>query len=340
MQQIVLKQPGEFFAHDVPQPASPAAGEALIRVHRIGVCGTDLHAFTGKQPFFEYPRVLGHELGVEVVEVGANDRGIAVGDNCAVEPYMNCEECIACRRGKPNCCCNMRVLGIQMDGAMSPYFIVPVEKLHKSATLSTDELALVEMLGIGAHAVERAAPVPEDNVLVIGAGPIGLGVMQFAKAAGCQVTAMDISDDRLKFCQDQLGVAHTVNPMQGDAEEQLRSKLGGDLPTVLLDATGNPRSMNGTFELVDHGGKIVFVGLFQGDVTFNDPNFHRRELTLMATRNAMPETFDSVLRLMESGAVDTSPWITHRLGLGDVVDQFADLQGTPGLVKAMIEVEG
>ena len=233
----------------------------------------------------------------------------------------------------------MRVLGIQMDGAMSPYFVVPVEKLHKSATLSSDELALVEMLAIGAHANERALPQPNENVLVIGAGPIGLGVMQFAKARGSNVIAMDISDDRLEFCQSQMGVAETVNPTQGDAEEQLRSKLGGDLPTVLFDATGNPRSMNGTFELVDHGGKIVFVGLFQGDVTFNDPNFHRRELTLMATRNALPETFGSVLRLLESGAVDTAPWITHRLGLGEVVDQFAAIQGTPGLVKAMIEVE-
>ena len=339
MQQIVLKQPGEFFAHDIPQPTSPGLGEALIRVHRIGVCGTDLHAYTGKQPFFEYPRVLGHELGIEVVEVGENDRGVIAGDSCAVQPYMNCGECIACRRGKPNCCCSMRVLGVQMDGAMAPYFIVPVDKLHKSETLTADELALVEMLGIGAHAIERAAPTADENVLVIGAGPIGLGVMQFAKAAGCQVTAMDISDDRLQFCQDQLGVAHTVNPLQGDAEQLLRSTLGGDLPTVILDATGNLNSMNTTFELIDHGGKIVFVGLVQGDVTFNDPNFHCRELTVMSTRNALPSTLDNVLRLLETGTVDTSPWITHRLGLGDVVDQFASLQGTPGLVKAMIEVD-
>ena len=194
------------------------------------------------------------------------------------------------------------------------------------------------MLGIGAHAIERAEPVADENVLVIGAGPIGLGVMQFANAAGAQVTAMDISDDRLQFCQDQLGVAHTVNPMQGSAEELLRSKLGGDLPTIILDATGNLNSMNATFELVDHGGKIVFVGLVQGDVSFNDPNFHRRELTVMSTRNALPSTLDNVLRLLETGTVDTAPWITHRLGLADVVDQFAGLQGTPGLVKAMIEV--
>lgn len=339
MQQIVLNQPGEFFARDVPQPEITKPNEALVRVQRIGVCGTDLHAFTGKQPFFDYPRVLGHELGVEVVEVSENDRGIVTGDLCAVEPYMTCGTCIACRRGKSNCCRSMRILGIQTDGAMSPYFVLPVEKLHRSATLSSDELALVEMLAIGAHAIERGQPKPNENLLVIGAGPIGLGVMQFAKANGSEVIAMDISDDRLEFCQSQLGVAATVNPMRGDAETQLRSILGGDLPTVLFDATGSPRSMNSTFEWVDHGGRIVFVGLFQGDVTFYDPNFHRRELTLMSTRNALPETFGRVLRLMESGAVDTAPWITHRLGLGDVVDQFASLQGTPGLVKAMIDVE-
>ncbi len=339
MQQIVLKQPGEFYSHDVAPPTNPSPGEALIRVHRIGVCGTDLHAFTGKQPFFEYPRVLGHELGVEVVEIGANDRGIVVGDLCAVEPYMHCGKCIACRREKPNCCCQMRVLGIQTDGAMSPYFVVPVAKLHKSSGLSTDQLALVEMLSIGAHAIERAEPAVGENVLVIGAGPIGLGVMQFAKAAGANVLAMDLSDERLQFCTDHLGIAQCVNPKAGDVTEQLRTCLGGDLPTVVLDATGNPQSMNGTFDLVDHGGKIVFVGLFQGDVTVNDPNFHRRELTLLATRNALPSTFGHVLRQMESGAIDTGPWITHRLGLGDVVVQFAGLQGKPGLVKAMIEVQ-
>lgn len=337
MKQIVLEQPGRFGTREISEPVA-AVGEALVRVNRIGVCGTDLHAFAGRQPFFEYPRVLGHELGVEIVAIGENDRGLNVGDRCAVEPYLTCGTCIACRRGKTNCCRQMRVLGVHVDGAMSPYVAIPIEKLHRSDKLSVDQLALVETLGIGAHAIERAMPQADENVLVIGAGPIGLGVMQFAKATGANVIAMDINDGRLEFCRKYLGVAQTLNPQQGDPAEQLRGMLGGDLPTVVLDATGYPPSMQSTFELADHGGTIVLVGLFQGDVTFNDPNFHRRELTLLASRNSTSDTFRQIIGMIEAEEIDTTPWITHRMAFDDVVAQFADLPAQPNLVKAVIEV--
>ena len=178
MLQIVLDQPGRFSSRDVAEP-TPGPGEALVRVHRIGVCGTDLHAFAGRQPFFEYPRVLGHELGVEVVAIadGAVGSELVVGDLCAVEPYLNCGTCSACRRGRTNCCRALRVLGVHIDGGMSPLLAVPVEKLHRSRSLTLDPLALVETLGIGGHAVERAAPQPGENLLIIGAGPIGLGAI-------------------------------------------------------------------------------------------------------------------------------------------------------------------
>jgi len=309
-----------------------------VRVHRIGVCGTDLHAFAGKQPFFTYPRVLGHELGVEVLDAGDAPNGLRAGDRCSVEPYLNCGTCVACRRGKPNCCTTLQVLGVHTDGGMAPLLRVPARKLHKSEKLDYDQLALVETLGIGAHAVERAAPAKDDFVLVIGAGPIGLSVIQFAKVSGATLAVMDVSDTRLDFCRKQLGVAHTLKPGPGAADE-LRRIGGGDLPTCVLDATGNPQSMMGCFDLPAHGGRIVFVGLFQGDVTFNDPNFHRRELTVMGSRNATPATFREVIRLVESGAVDTRPWITHRLKLADVPAVFPrDIAGNPAVLKAMIEV--
>jgi 2-desacetyl-2-hydroxyethyl bacteriochlorophyllide A dehydrogenase len=337
MLQITLDQPGKFSAADVFEP-KPAAGEALVRVHRIGVCGTDLHAFAGKQPFFNYPRILGHELGVEVIEPGSEPHGLKAGDRCSVEPYLNCGRCIACRRGKPNCCTELKVLGVHIDGGMRPLLTVPTRKLHRSAQLDFEQLALVETLGIGAHAVERAEAKKEDFILVIGAGPIGLSVVQFALITGATLAVMDVSESRLAFCRGQLGVRHTV--MAGaDAANELKAIGGGDLPTIVIDATGNPKSMAGTFDLAAHGARIVFVGLFQGELAFNDPNFHRRELTLCASRNALPQTFREIIALVEAGKVDTRPWITHRFKLDETPVVFPrDIAGNAKVLKAMIEV--
>jgi 2-desacetyl-2-hydroxyethyl bacteriochlorophyllide A dehydrogenase len=337
MLHVVLESPGRFVAEDRPEPA-PAPGTALVRVRRIGVCGTDLGAFAGKQPFFNYPRVLGHELGVEVIDPGDAPNGLRAGDRCAVEPYLNCGTCGACRLGKSNCCESLRVLGVHIDGGMTPLLRIPAHKLHKSDQLDLDQLALVETLGIGAHAVERAALTRDDFVLVIGAGPIGLGAIQFAKLSGATLAVMDVSESRLEFCRSQLGVAHTLTPGPG-AAALLKEIGGGELPTCVIDATGNPGSMNGCFDLAAHGGRIVFVGLFQGAVTFDDPNFHRRELTVMSSRNALPGTFREVIRLVEEGRIDTRPWITHRLALADVPRLFPqNLAGNPDVLKAMIEV--
>ena len=335
MLQIILEQPGRFVAAEVPEPAD--AGDVLVRVHRVGVCGTDLHAFAGKQPFFTYPRVLGHELGVEVIDPGEASGRLRKGDRCAVEPYLNCGSCIACRRGKPNCCTSLRVLGVHTDGGMRSLLRVPARKLHPSAKLDYEQLALVETLGIGAHAVERAQLAAGEFVLVIGAGPIGLSVIQFALARGAKLAVMDVSESRLEFCR-KLGVVHTLKPGAAVVEE-LKQCGDGDLPTCVLDATGNAASMAGAFDLPAHGGRIVFVGLFQGEVTFNDPNFHRRELTLLASRNALPRTFREVIQLVEAGSIDTRPWITHRFALADTPSVFPrDISGNPAVLKAMIEV--
>lgn len=338
MLQITLDQPGKFSANAHAAEPRPAAGEALVRVHRIGVCGTDLHAFAGKQPFFSYPRVLGHELGVEVIDPGSEPNGLKAGDRCSVEPYLNCGRCIACRRGKPNCCTDLKVMGVHIDGGMRPLLTVPARKLHRSTKLDYEQLALVETLGIGAHAVERAEAKPEDFILVIGAGPIGLSVIQFALVTGATLAVMDVAEPRLAFCRDQLGVKHTV-VAGADVAAQLKAIGGGDLPTIVIDATGNPKSMAGTFDLAAHGGRIVFVGLFQGDLAFNDPNFHRRELTVCGSRNALPGTFRDIIALVEAGKVNTKPWITHRFALEATPAIFPEkIAGNPAVLKAMIEV--
>jgi 2-desacetyl-2-hydroxyethyl bacteriochlorophyllide A dehydrogenase len=308
-------------------------------VHRIGVCGTDLHAFRGNQPFFTYPRILGHELGVEVLDLGGQAEGIRAGQYCAVEPYLNCGTCVACRRGKPNCCVKLAVLGVHIDGGMRETLVVPVRKLHPSENLTLDQLALVETLAIGCHAVDRVGLEKGEFVLVIGAGPIGLGVTQFAIEAGAQVIVLDINAQRLEFCRSRLSVPYTVDASRENALDALVEITAGDLPTAIFDATGNGRSMASAFEYPGNGGRLIFVGLFQGELTFSDPNFHRRELTILASRNARPGDFSRIISLIEAKRIDTSPWITHRARLSDVVTEFP-LWTNPetGVIKAMIEV--
>lgn len=339
MHALRLEEPGRLAALSLPAPAAPGPGEALVRVHRIGVCGTDIHAFAGRQPFFTYPRILGHELGVEVLAVNDATGRIRPGLRCAVEPYLDCGRCIACRRGRPNCCASLQVLGVHTDGGMREQFLLPAAKLHPSAQLTFDQLALVETLGIGCHAVDRAQVERGEFALVIGAGPIGLAVAQFAAEAGAQVIVQDTNAARLEFCRRQLHVPHVINAAQGNPLEELARLTAGDLPTAVFDATGNPQSMTSAFDYPAHGGRLVFVGLFQGDVTFHDPNFHRRELTLLASRNARPGDFSRIIALIEAGRLDTTPWITHRAPFARVLADFpAWTRPGTGVIKAMIEV--
>lgn len=322
MLQIVLEKPGRFAARQVAEPTMPE-GHALIRIERIGVCGTDLHAFAGRQPFFTYPRVLGHELGAEILEAPPNAFGLRAGMRCAVEPYLYCGECQARAQGKTNCCERLRVLGVHMDGGMQPRFAVPLHLLHPSEELTLDQLALVETLGIGAHAVRRSGIQGDETVLVVGAGPIGLAVIQFAQAQRARVRVLELNPQRREFVR-QLGVDVLAEP-------------NDDTASVVFDATGNKQSMEASFRYVSAGGKLVFVGLVLDQIAFDDPTFHRREITLLASRNSA-RLFPEIIHLIESGQIDTRPWITHRLALAEVPDRFPDLPRQPDLVKAMIEV--
>lgn len=335
--EIRLEEPGRFAAIQGAVP-EPAEDETLIRIRRIGVCGTDIHAFHGRQPFFEYPRILGHELGAEVVSVNGSS-SFSPGDAVAVEPYLNNPASPASQKGKTNCCEELKVLGVHTDGGMRPFITVPTHKLHRAASASMDQLALVEMLCIGQHAVNRSLAATGDRALILGAGPIGLSVLSFLQNRTDHVAVADISAGRLDFCRDAFGVKATIKAGSDvDLEKELRNCFGGQLPDLIFDATGNKASMHSTFNLAANGARIVFVGLFQGDVTFNDPNFHRRELTLMSSRNATSTEFSEVIAAIESGAVDTAPWITHRLAFDDVVNGFETTISDPTLRKAVIEL--
>ena len=272
---------------------------AIIKIKRIGICGTDLHAFEGTQPFFSYPRILGHELAGELCEFD-NAPGFTSGEIVSFIPYFNCGNCIACRMGKPNCCTRLQVCGVHINGGMAEYLSIPSTSLLHGEGLTFDELALVEPLAIGAHGVRRAAIEPGEFVLVIGAGPIGLGTMEFARIAGGNVIALDINEQRLQFCKNKLNVDYIINASSSDVTEQLKQITNGDMPTVVIDATGSLKAINNSFQYMAHGARYVLIGLQKEDISFNHPEFHKREGTLMSSRNATRNDFEYVIRCIKT----------------------------------------
>ncbi|QJW89263.1 zinc-binding alcohol dehydrogenase family protein [Spirosoma taeanense] len=335
MNTLVCTTPGSFAYQQVPKPLL-TPGNALVKIRQIGVCGTDLHAFEGTQPFFSYPRILGHELAVELVEAdGAPD--FQPGEVITFIPYFNCGHCVACRAGKTNCCVSLQVSGIHIDGGMTEYLSVPAHSLVHGEGLSVDELALVEPLAIGAHGVRRAGVQPGEFVLVVGAGPIGLGIMEFARIAGGTVIALDLNEDRLAFCREKLGVPRTINASDSDVIEQLRAITSGDMPTVVIDATGSLRAMNTAFAYMAHGARYVLVGLQKDNISFSHPEFHKREATLMSSRNATRADFEQVIRSLKNGLINPTTYITHRVDFGQVKNEFASwLNPANGVIKAMV----
>lgn len=335
MNTLVCTTPGEFTYQQAREPEL-TTGNAIVKVRQIGICGTDLHAFEGTQPFFNYPRILGHELAAEFVEAdGATS--FSPGEAITFIPYFNCGHCIACRSGKPNCCVQLQVAGVHIDGGMVDYLSVPSYSLVHGEGLSYDELALVEPLAIGAHGVRRASIQAGEFVLVVGAGPIGLGIMEFARIAGATVIALDLNETRLTFCQEQLGVPHIINAAATDALDQLRDITNGDMPTVVIDATGSLRAINTAFAYLAHGGRYVLVGLQKADISISHPEFHRREATLMSSRNATRADFDLVIASMKRGLINPTTYITHRVSFDQVSREFPSwLDPASNVIKAMV----
>ena len=324
MRQIILEAPGRFKERQGKTPEATSE-EALVRVEKVGVCGSDFHAFAGRHPIYTYPRIIGHELSGVVVEAPANGKGIRAGDRCAIEPYLTCGTCRACSQARNNCCEHIRILGIHVDGGMQEYLAVPIGLLHKSENLSLDQLALVETLGIGAHAVDRANVKSGEEILVVGAGPIGIAVAQFASAAGARVHMAEKSEWRRSFVE-RMGymASSTAEGRQADA---------------VFDATGSATAMAASLLHVATGGRLIFVGLTRDPVYIDDALFHRKEVTLLATRNSFG-LFPRIIQLIESRKIDTTHWVTDRLKLSQVASQFESLPNRRTLIKAIVDLNG
>ncbi|MES0030927.1 zinc-binding alcohol dehydrogenase family protein [Mesorhizobium sp. M0040] len=337
MKAVVCRSPGELVLEDRPAPGAPPAGWALVAVSHVGICGTDYHIFEGKHPFLAYPRIMGHEVSGTVIEVG-EDVDLAVGEAVIVNPYLACGKCIACRQGKPNCCVRIEVLGVHRDGAMCEQILVPAQNLYPANGLSLADAAAVEFLAIGAHAVRRSLADPGARTLVIGAGPIGLGTALFARIAGLDVTLLDMSAERLGFAESELGFA-TLDGSRGTAADLVREATGGDGFDVVFDATGNTRSVQSAFAHVAHGGALVLVSVVKDDIAFSDPEFHKREMMLIGSRNALRADFDHVAASIRNGALPLAKLVTHRTTLGETPHDLARwAHEKSGLIKAVIQV--
>ena len=317
--------------------ATRGDGDVLVQIRRIGICGTDYHIFHGNQPYLAYPRVIGHELGGEVIEVPAGSR-LAAGQVVSIEPYLYCGMCHACRQGKTNCCQRLQVLGVHRDGGACDIISVPERNVVPVDGLSVDEAAMVEFLAIGAHGVRRSGAGPESRVAVVGAGPIGIAAAIFAKARGAAVSVLDVNPRRLAFCQDEVRVDR-VWQVSDDIDERLAAATGGDFYDIVIDATGSPAAMQKGFGYVAHGGSYVFLSLVRSTITFDDPEFHKRETTLLGSRNATRTDFNTVLEAMRAGHVPLEALATHRAPIEDA-PELIPLWSRPetGVVKALIEL--
>ena len=338
MKTVICEQPGRLTMAERPMPEA-GPDDVLIRIKRVGVCGTDLHIFTGNQPYLAYPRVMGHELAgiVESAPAGAK---VQKGDQVYVMPYLSCGHCIACRAGRGNCCVNIKVLGVHTDGGMAEYLAVPQGFVFKADGVTLDQTAMIEFLAIGAHAVARAEIKPGQRVLVVGAGPIGMAVTIFAKLSGASVTVLDGRKDRLAVCADALKADHTVlldtTEAAADAA-RLAQITDKEFFDVVFDATGNIKAMERGLQFVAHTGKYVLVSIVSDRISFSDPEFHKRETTLLASRNATVADFETVLAAMRAGKIPTDALNTHVLELDALPTEFSKLlDPNAGVIKALV----
>jgi 2-desacetyl-2-hydroxyethyl bacteriochlorophyllide A dehydrogenase len=308
-----------------------------VRPRRVGICGTDYHIFEGRHPFLQYPRIMGHELAVEVVEAPPDSR-LSPGQLCVVNPYLSCGACVACRAGKPNCCVRISVLGVHEDGGMIGLMSVPTGNLIAAPGLTVDECATVEFLAIGAHAVGRGGVTGDDRVLVVGAGPIGLGTALFARLAGGTVTIFDRDAERAAAARSILGLNSL--PAGDHPLAAANALTDGEGFDVVFDATGNRQAMETGFGFVAHGGRYVLVSVVKEAITFADPDFHRKEMTLFGSRNATAEDFRRVLAAIGEGRVPVAAIITHRTSLADAVRNIPVwATEKTGLIKALVDID-
>lgn len=335
MKAVVLRGPHDCAIEDRDPPV-PDEGCALLKIRCAGICGSDLHSYRGRNPFLEFPRVPGHELCGEVMEINGEAGALSPGDLVAVEPLLACGECYPCSIGRYNCCTRLRVIGVHCDGGFCEYLAVPVARLHKPAgVLSPEQLALCETISIGTQAVTRGRAREGDFAVIIGAGPIGLAAMQVAKTCGALVMMVDVLANRLELAES-LGADHTVNPASEDLPEVVLALTDGRGAALVIEAVGRPDTIQSTVQIASHAARIVIVGLTGSPVQLPPDVIIKKELDILASRNSR-DAFPRVLSMVQEGQVDMVRAVSHRFSLDEVPKAFEmmDTQREP-MLKSIV----
>ncbi|MEJ6394215.1 zinc-binding alcohol dehydrogenase family protein [Gymnodinialimonas sp. 2305UL16-5] len=328
----VVVEPGTFTVEPRPPVTNVPNGWVVLDICAVGLCGTDYHIFEGKHPFLQYPRVIGHELSGRVAQ---DAEGWRAGDLVVVNPYLSCGTCRACRRGKPNCCVAIEVLGVHRDGGLTTQLAVPASNLIAADGLTPRQAAMVEFLAIGAHAVERSGIGPGDEVLVTGVGPIGIGTALFARLKGADVALLDLNAARLSMAAERFDFAKGYADIAGAL-----SAIGGDGFDAVFDATGYKSAIEAGFPAIAHGGSYVLVSVVKEDITFSDPEFHKREMRLIGSRNALQSDFDRVMQAIKDGLIDTDALCSSEISLDDLTQSFAALSADRAdLIKVIVQLQ-
>ena len=337
MKAIVIPTPNEIEIRDIPMP-EVKEGEALLKVKYVGICGADLASFTGNQPFTTYPRIPGHEFSAEIVEIPENDKGLKAGDIVTCNPYFNCGECYSCKRGFVNCCTDNQTMGVQRDGAFCEYIAMPVERIYKGKGLSAEELALIEPFSISQHAVSRAEIKETDNVLVIGAGPIGLFALLAAKQKCGRIVVADILDNRLALAKE-YGADAVVNTKAQSLEEFTKEFTDGNGFDVCIEACGAPETFLACIDNAAFAGNIILIGNGKRETTFNHSVLLKKELNVHGSRNALKDDFLNNIDIVAEGKADVMKMVSGVYGMENAIDAFEALRNNNGtLAKLLIKI--
>lgn len=337
MKAIVIPTPNEIEIRELPMPEIHE-GEALLKVRYVGICGADLASYTGNQPFTTYPRIPGHEFSAEIVEIPENDKDLKPGDIVTCNPYFNCGSCYSCQRGFVNCCTDNQTMGVQRDGAFCEYIAMPVERIFKSNGLSAEELALIEPFSISQHAVSRAEIKPTDNVLIIGAGPIGLFALLAAKQKCNKIVVADILDNRLDLAKEYGAdeVVNTKNMTLTDFTEEFTKGNGFD---VCIEACGAPETFLSCIDCAAFAGNIILIGNGKRETTFNHSILLKKELNVHGSRNALNNDFINNINLVAEKKADVMKMVSSIYKMADAKDAFEALRNNDGtLAKILIKI--
>jgi threonine dehydrogenase-like Zn-dependent dehydrogenase len=337
MKATVLRAPGEAAVDQVPEPESAGDNNILLQVRKIGLCGSDLNSYRGRNPLVTYPRILGHEIAATVAALNPHHPEWQPGTAVTVSPYTSCGRCASCRRGRPNACQFNQTLGVQRDGALAEFIAVPADRLYR-ADLSLKELCLVEPLTVGFHAASRGRVTPTDTVAVIGCGGVGLGAVAGAAFRGATVIGVDVEDAKLATAR-KAGAAHTINTSLENLHTRLAEITGGNGPDVLIEAIGLPQTFRAAVEEVAFTGRVVYIGYAKQEVSYETRLFVQKELDILGSRNAQPDDFRDVIRMLEARRFPVDDAITHTVGMDEAPEILAAWDRDPAhFGKIMIEV--